>query len=550
MKHARRRQGKGAFDLIEEATQSLRTAPAATLAAYYLGAIPFVLGLLFFWADMSRSPFAYQHLADASLAISLLFLWMKCWQVVFARRVRAQIAGESPPAVNFRRGARIFLTQTILQPFGLFLIPLSLVPVLPFAWVYSFYQNVTALADGEKSTPELFKKSYRQAALWPKQNNIALAVLVAFALCVFINWVTICLILPKLFTMLFGVQSVFSKSPESMLNTTFFAAMFGLTYLCVDPILKIFYALRCFYGESLESGEDLKAELKPFVCSAQKIAATILIFLAIFSSMPVKAADAPPPVNPQQASQISTPDLDRAINETIHESKYAWRMPREKVEGVDADNGLVARFLDKVGAMLRKWARAVLHWLDEWLQKLSRNWHPVSVDARSSGYGWIMSVQLLLWGLIALALTALAIFLYRVWHDRQKSRTAIASEAILPMPDIADENVSADQLPEDGWTKLARELLERGEFRLAMRAFYLASLSHLATRNLISLARFKSNRDYERELCRRGHSFPELLSIFSDNISIFERIWYGMHEVNPGLVNQFASNVERIKSAG
>ncbi len=225
-------------------------------------------------------------------------------------------------------------------------------------------------------------------------------------------------------------------------------------------------------------------------------------------------------------------------------------MPREKVEGVDADNGLVARFLDEVGAMLRKWARAVLHWLDEWLQKLLRNWHPVSVDARSSGYGWIMSVQLLLWGLIALALTALAIFLYRVWHDRQKSRTAIASEAILPMPDIADENVSADQLPEDGWTKLARELLERGEFRLAMRAFYLASLSHLATRNLISLARFKSNRDYERELCRRGHSFPELLNIFSDNISIFERIWYGMYEVNPGLVNQFASNVERIKSAG
>jgi hypothetical protein len=422
--------------------------------------------------------------------------------------------------------------------------------VLPFAWVYSFYQNVTALADGKKSTPELFKKSYRQAALWPKQNNIALAVLAAFALCVFINWATICLILPKLFTMLLGVQSVFSKSPESMLNTTFFAAMFGLTYLCVDPILKIFYVLRCFYGESLESGEDLKADLKPFVCSAQKIAAIILISLAIFSSMPVKAADAQAPVNPQQASQISTPDLDRAINETIHESKYAWRMPREKVEGVDADNGLVARFLDEVGAMLRKWARAVLHWLDEWLQKLLRNWHPVSVDARSSGYGWIMSVQLLLWGLIALALTALAIFLYRVWHDRQKSRTAIASEAILPMPDIADENVSADQLPEDGWTKLARELLERGEFRLAMRAFYLASLSHLATRNLISLARFKSNRDYERELCRRGHSFPELLNIFSDNISIFERIWYGMYEVNPGLVNQFASNVERIKSAG
>jgi hypothetical protein len=555
MKHARRQQGKGAFDLIEEAAQLLRTAPAAALALYYLGAIPFVLGLLFFWADMSRSPFANQHLADASLAMSILFLWMKFWQALFARRVRAQVAAAVPPALNFRRGARIFIAQTVLQPFGLFLIPLSLVPALPFAWVYAFYQNVTALADGGKSTPELFKKSCRQAALWPMQNNLALAILVGFAFYVFINWATVCLVLPRLLKMLFGVQSVFSQSPWSMLNTTFFAAMFGLTYLCVDPILKTFYALRCFYGESLQSGEDLAAELKPFVSGVQKIATVILIFSAIFWSPPAKAAGPQPPVSPhkvsaQNALQISTTDLNRAINETIHESKYTWRMPREKVGDADAGNGMVARFFDKVGAMLRKWTRAVLHWLDEWLKKLSRNWHPASVGTKSAGYGWIVSVQLLLWSLIAVALTALAIFLYRVWRDRQKSRTAIAGEAILLVPDITDENVGADQLPEDGWTKLARELLERGEFRLAMRAFYLASLSHLAARNLISLARFKSNRDYERELRRRGHSFPELLSVFNDNISIFEGIWYGLHEVNPGLVNQFASNVERIKSAG
>jgi hypothetical protein len=83
-----------------------------------------------------------------------------------------------------------------------------------------------------------------------------------------------------------------------------------------------------------------------------------------------------------------------------------------------------------------------------------------------------------------------------------------------------------------------------------MRAFYLASLSHLAARNLISIARFKSNREYERELRRRGHSFPELLSAFGENISTFEAIWYGRHEVNPDLVNQFAGSVERIKSAG
>ena len=67
---------------------------------------------------------------------------------------------------------------------------------------------------------------------------------------------------------------------------------------------------------------------------------------------------------------------------------------------------------------------------------------------------------------------------------------------------------------------------------------------------MISIARFKSNRDYERELRRRGHSFPDLLPVFGDNLESFERIWYGLHEVNRELVDRFAANVERMKPAG
>ncbi len=325
--------------------------------------------------------------------------------------------------------------------------------------------------------------------------------------------------------------------------------MIGLTYLCVDPIVKAFYALRCFYGESLQSGEDLKAELKPFVVSAKKIAAAVLICSAIFLSVSAGAADADQPANPPDASQVSPPDLDRAINQTIHQQKYTWRLPRGKVEESDANEGIVARFFHKVGAMLHNWARAVLDWLDQSLQKLFRNRHPASSGSRSN-WDWGSPVQLLLWTLVAAVAAALGVFLYRVWRGRQRTRSAVASEAMLPVPDVADESVGADQLPEDGWTKLARELLDRGEFRLAMRAFFLASLSHLAARNLIAIARFKSNRDYERELHRRGHSFPEMLALFGDNLSDFERIWYGMHEVNRESVAQFSANVEKIKSAG
>jgi len=138
MKRARSRQpGKGGLDLIDEAAHLLRGASAATLATYYLGAIPFVLGFLYFWTDMSRSPFANQHLAEAALAITALFIWMKFCQASFARRIRAQLAAEPVPRWSFRQTVRVLLTQAVIQPSGLFLIPLSLVLTLPFAWVYA-----------------------------------------------------------------------------------------------------------------------------------------------------------------------------------------------------------------------------------------------------------------------------------------------------------------------------------------------------------------------------------------------------------------------------
>src|SRR5437867_9689975 len=128
MKRARSRQpGKGGLDLIDEAAHLLRAASSATLATYYLGAIPFVLGFLYFWADMSRSPFADQHLAEAALGTAALFIWMKFCHAWFARRIRAQLAAEPMPEWNIRQSLRVLLTQAVIQPSGLFIIPLALI---------------------------------------------------------------------------------------------------------------------------------------------------------------------------------------------------------------------------------------------------------------------------------------------------------------------------------------------------------------------------------------------------------------------------------------
>ncbi len=550
MKRApRRQQGKSGLELVEEAVHLLRTAPSGALAAYFLGSLPFVLGVLYFWADMSRNPFAYEHLAGASLVLAALFLWMKFWHVVFARKLRAAISIAPAEPWSFARGRRIFLAQAALQPWGLFLLPLSLLPVLPFPWAYAFFQNLTALDDGESPRLRgLLRKAMRQAALWPRQNHAVLAVLLGFAFLVFLNWTIFCFALPSLWKMLFGVESVFTRSGVGLLNTTFFAAMFGLAYLSVDPIAKAVYALRCFYGESLESGEDLKVELKQFAFQARPIAAALVIMLSLTGACSLQAAESPPNP-PGPGPQISTPAipppaLDRAIEDVIQQRKYTWRMPREEVAKPEsAKEGIIQRFFRQI----KKPLRDAVEWVGEMLRKLIPQ--RTASGGASSGHGWMVFLQILLYALVVAAVVALGFLLFRILRNRRQP-TAIQSEPIQPAPDLTDENVGADQLPEDGWTKLARELLERGELRLAMRAFYLASLAHLAERNLISLAKFKSNRDYELELRRRGHSFAGLLSVFGENVSVFDRIWYGMHEATRDLVQQFAINVEKIKTGG
>ena len=260
----------------------MRAAPLATLASYYVGALPFVLGWLYFWADMSRSPFARQRLAGASLGLAALFLWMKLWQAVFARRLRAALAGATPAPLSLGRCGRILASQAALQPTGFFVLPLALILTLPFGWAEAFYQNLSALADGESADlRSLARKALRQAALWPEQNHFLQAILAGFGLCVFLNWATVGFVLPFIAKALFGAESVFTRSPASMLNTTFFAATLSLAYLCVDPIQKAVYVLRCFYGESLQSGEDLKAELRQASLGAQRLAACLVALVAV-----------------------------------------------------------------------------------------------------------------------------------------------------------------------------------------------------------------------------------------------------------------------------
>jgi hypothetical protein len=554
-----RQRGKDGLDLIEEAIHLLRSAPSAHLAVYYTGTLPFVLTALYFWGEMSRSPFAGQHLAAGALTLACLFVWMKACQAIFSRQMRCSVSGECP-RFGRARIARIFLSQAALQPTGLFLLPLALVPLLPFPWVFAFYQNLSALDDGETThLRELVRKASSQALLWPRQNHLVLAILSAFGLFVCLNLMTVCFILPGLVKMLFGVETVFTRSGVSLINTTFFAAMLGLAYLCIDPILKTIYTLRCFYGQSQRSGADLQAELRQVVTRLTAImSAIVLLGLGVQGTN--LCAGEQPELNPTTPTAPSSPhlqtltssvpatELDRTIQDVIRQPKYAWRQPRNKIlETEKAGSGFFGRLLERVESFLKNSLKDIGRWLDGVFRRLFSQQRPAS--SGSAEYRWVMLLRLLLYALIAATAVGLIWLCYRVWKSRHQNSGIITSEPLRPVPDLGDENLGADQLPEDSWISLAHKLLADGELRLALRAFYLASLARLAARNLIHLARFKSNWDYERELRRRAHALPSVLSAFRENLPVFDRIWYGMHEINGDVVNRFAANVERMRLA-
>lgn len=272
-----------------------------------------------------------------------------------------------------------------------------------------------------------------------------------------------------------------------------------------------------------------------------------LFTILLLGGAPAAHAASSVPPAPQT---VSPAELDRAISEVIQQRKYTWRLPREALpEPPAGEPGILAKFFKSAGQMMRDGLKASMEWLGNFLSRLFRGWSPPSIG-KPAGFDWYRLSQILLYLLVAVLLSAVVIVSLRLWRNRRRTPEVLQTEAIQPVPDLTDEAVSADQLPEDGWTQLARELLARGEFRLALRAFYLASLAHLAERNLISLARFKSNHDYERELGRRAQAFPNLLQVFSDNVGAFDRVWYGTHEASGELVAQFAANVERIKGGG
>ena len=539
MKKDRRKHHESSIRIIGESTHLLRSAPVTLLAGYYVGSVPFVLGLLYFWADMSRSANASEHSAVAAAGLACLYIWMKFWHSVFAFQVRARISGKMAAGLTLRRAAAIAATQAFIHSTRFIVMPLAGLIVVPFGYCYAFYQNATAHdAEDAQSVTLTCRWAWSQAKLWPRQNHLLIGIFWIFGGVIFVNVSITAFLIPQLLNTLMGIDSVFAMSGARMfLNTTFLIAMLGITYLLLDPFVKTAYVLRCFYGSALKSGEDLKMELHRMLTSGKKMIAGILI-VVLCSTAVTAFADHRAPVTPKE--------LDRSIEEIMARREFSWRMPRETIgqEGREAKDPLEAIILWLL-EMIAKGMNTIAEWfakLIEWLENLL----PGNKKPKPANGNWMTPVRIALILLLALLLAVLIFVFVRIWRRLRSEPAEKASLAAVPIPDLNDEGIKADDLPADRWLLLAKELTEKGELRPAMRALYLATLAQLGEHDMITIEMYKSNRDYEKELKRRAHESKELLLLFAKSLNVFERVWYGMYSIARSDFEQFAANQQRI----
>jgi hypothetical protein len=540
MKRKSQEHHKSAILILEEAVHLLRKAPLFLLSGYYIGTLPFILGLFYFWADMSRSADAKSYHAVASLGIALLYIWMKCWHVVFAARVKMSISGQPVPRWSLHRMLTLVTTQTLIHATAFFILPLAALVAIPFGWCYAFYQNITAEAMTElDDLKTLCQKAWFQAKLWPRQNHMLLAIIFIFGVVVFLNLAGAIYILPHLLKKYIGVESMFTLSGSHVINTTFWVVTIGISYLCMNPLVKTVYALRCFYGAALKSGDDLKTELKGLMPGRTGVAIGLFV-VALFAGSPIPSIAI--------ETHFASPEaLDRSIDEVMERREFTWRMPRELIaEDEKTPKGpiasVVAWIIDKLG----KGIKAVINWVDKLMDWLIGLLPTGDRRTASSNANWITSVRVAVFVLLIGILCALVYILWRSWMRRQNAQAEIVAAAVESTPNLENDDTAADDLPVNRWLELARELTEKGSWRLAIRAFYLATLANLAENELITIEKFKSNREYENELHRRAHQKEALLKAFSKSREVFERVWYGMYEINRPDLDHYAAIQKRM----
>ena len=109
---------------------------------------------------------------------------------------------------------------------------------------------------------------------------------------------------------------------------------------------------------------------------------------------------------------------------------------------------------------------------------------------------------------------------------------------------ILGERIAADESADNIFSE-AERLAREGNMRGAIRKGYIALLCELSDRKIIGLSRHKTNRDYLRDVRKRGELYENMNGLTSN----FELHWYGAVEADEKDWEEFRNGYRRAMSA-
>jgi hypothetical protein len=543
------RTDRTALILIEEAIQLLRAAPATVYALYYAGTIPFMLALFSFCAEMSYSRNARGNCAVSALAMAVTYCWMKGLQAFCCRELVRIYTGDVQRWWKPGSMVAIWARQILFQPLGLFIQPLAWILVFPVTYVSVFFHNLSVLGGADRND---LRKSWEFARLRPKQSFAVYGLLSLLALIVFVDVYAIVFSIPFLFKLLFGIESFLTRNYTWAFSPVFLLAIAAVAYFLLDLLAKAIEVIRCCDGESLTTGRDLLRRLQQQQSKRSVPALPLrLLCAALLTLVPLSASgsslETSGSQNEPRNQPLTRPLLDRQIEGVLQHPEFSWR---EKAGTNGASPGRKRESLfDRWMASVRSLLVSFGSWLSRMLQSLLKPFDFKSPVAQPARPEVALSSELfnalgyLLWAAFA---GTLILFVIRILNI--KATSLPLSTAPSPKPDLAEEEIEANQLPDNEWYALACKKMATGEFRQAQRALFLAILSYLASHRLITVQRWKSNTDYEMELLRKAKHLSELPRLFAQSRLAFERCWYGAGTVTPEDLAHYHTIYDRIKN--
>ena len=533
----------GGIELVERAVSALVGLPGSAWCVYLIGTVPFGLVLLYFFTDMSVSPYALERLGADSLLVTGCALWWRACQARFGTVLLASWGSVEATGWSAREWIMVALRQGAFLALFIFLSPIAMILVLPTGWLLAYFQEAVIFGGTPAlNIQTLGQRSMAMIHVWQRQNHVAMLIATGFALLVFLNVYSFVFFVPFVLKLFTGIETAVTQSPLVALNTTVLLVVCYLSYLITSPLIRAVYVVRHYHGHSLKTGRDLQDRIRANArlreqAKAGRVVAVLLgglLFCVSFGLRAQEGETASPLLFHDAAEKT---ELDRAIREVVQRPDFAWRLPSGETAADGPSN---------LSILVRRIGRMVTD-LIEWIIDAIR---PEASDRHEAGIfdGWLGARPLLNILLVVVAMVLVALLVRLGLRARTKPVLKSENVVVKARPDVDDLETLASDLPEDEWMRMAQGFVETGDYRRALRAYYLSCLAHLHESKFIRISKSKSNASYVREVMRRSRHSPEIGTEFRSLVRCFDRVWYGGYPIEQGELDQSASSVGSIRS--